>query len=87
MPNQFDCIHCPMKAPEPEKRYQVEEKQCWAKERLTYYEQEGLILEAEKMKQLLRACELELREIDQIIAYRKDERHVIQIQPRTKRPS
>lgn len=86
-PNQFDCIHCPMKAPEPEKRYQVEEKQCWAKERLVYYEQEGLILEAEKMKQLLRACELELREIDQIIAYRKDERRVIQIQPRPKRPS
>ena len=84
-PNQFDCIHCPAKAPDPEKRYQVEEKMRWAKERLTYYEQEGLVLEAEKMKQLLRASELEIREMEQIVAYRKDEHRVIQIQPRTKR--
>ncbi len=84
-PNQFDCIHCPAKAPDPEKRYQVEEKMRWAKERLTYYEQEGLVLEAEKMRQLLRAGDLELKEMDQITAYRKDENRVIQIQPRTKR--
>jgi len=85
-PNQFDCVHCPAKAPDPEKRYQVEEKKRWAQERFTYYEQEGLVLEAEKMKQLLRACELELKEMEMIVAYRKDEVHVIQIQPRTKRP-
>jgi len=87
-PNQFDCIHCPAKSPDPDKRSQVEEKQRWAKERLGYYEQEGLVLEAEKMKQLLRACELELREMDLIIAYRKDESRyaLIQIQPRTRHP-
>jgi hypothetical protein len=86
-PNQFDCIHCPAKAPDPEKQYQVEEKQRWAVERLAYYEREGLVLEAEKMKQLLRACDLELKEMQMIIAYRKDETRVIQIQPRPKRPS
>lgn len=86
-PNQFDCIHCPAKAPDPEKRYQVEEKQSFAEERLTYYEREGLVLEAEKMRQLIRACDLELREMEQIVAYRKDETRVIQIQPRPKRPS
>lgn len=86
-PNQFDCIHCPAKAPDPEKRYQVEEKRHWAEERLTYYEQEGLVLEAEKMRQLIRACDLEIREMEQIVAYRKDEIRVIQIQPRPKRPS
>lgn len=85
-PNQFDCIHCPAKAPDPEKRYQVEEKQRWAAERLAYYEREGLVLEAEKMRQLMRACDLELQEMEQIVAYRKDERHVIQIQPRVPRP-
>ena len=44
------------------------------------------MLEAEKMKQLVRACELELREMDLIIAYRKDEsRHaLIQIPSRTR---
>jgi integrase len=86
-PNQFDCIHCPAKAPDPEKRHQVEEKQRWTEERLAYYEQEGLVLEAEKMRQLIRACALELREMEQIVAYRKDEKRVIQIQPRPKRPS
>lgn len=86
-PNQFDCIHCPAKAPDPVKRYQVEEKRYWAEERLTYYEQEGLVLEAEKMRQLIRACDLEIKEMEQIVAYRKDESRVIQIQPRPKRPS
>jgi integrase len=86
-PNQFDCIHCPAKAPDPEKRYQVEEKRRWAEERLAYYEREGLVLEAEKMRQLIRACDLELREMEQIVSYRKDETRVIQIQPRPKRPS
>jgi len=84
-PNQFDCIHCPAKSPDPEKRHQVEEKKRWAQERLAYYEREGLVLEAEKMRQLLRACDLEVHEMEMIVAYRKDESHVIQIQPRTKR--
>jgi hypothetical protein len=86
-PNQFDCVHCPAKAPDPDKQYQVEEKQRWAAERLAYYEREGLVLEAEKMRQLLRACDLEIKEMQMIIAYRKDETRVIQIQPRPKRPS
>jgi len=86
-PNQFDCIRCPSKAPEPEKRYQVEEKQRWAEERLTYYEREGLVLEAEKMRQLLRNCTLELREMDMMVAYRKDENRVAQVtfSPRSQR--
>ncbi len=80
--NQFDCIRCPSKAPEPEKRYQVEEKQRWAEERLAYYEREGLVLEAEKMRHLIRNCHLELREMEMMTAYRKDAQRVIQIQPR-----
>ena len=64
-----------------------EEKRRWAEERLAYYEREGLVLETEKMRQLIRACDLELREMEQIVAYRKDETRVIQIQPRSKRPS
>lgn len=86
-PNQFGCIHCPAKSPDPEKRYQVEEKKRWAQERLVYYEREGLVLEAEKMRQLLRSCDLELHEMEMIVAYRKDENRVIQIEPRPKRSS
>lgn len=80
--NQFDCIRCPSKAPDPEKRSQVEEKLHNAKERLTYYEREGLVIETEKMRHLIRNCALELREMDLMTAYRKDAQHVIQIQPR-----
>jgi hypothetical protein len=80
--NQFDCIRCPSKAPDPEKRYQVEEKLLNAEERLAYYEREGLVLEAEKMRHLIRNCHLELREMDLMTAYRKDSQRVIQIQPR-----
>jgi len=41
-------------------------------------------LETEKMKQLIRACELELKEMEQIAAYRQDEKRqtLIQLQPR-----
>ena len=62
----------------------MEEKRRWAEERLAYYEREGLVLEAEKMRQLVRACDLEIKEMEQIVAYRKDETRVIQIQPRLK---
>jgi hypothetical protein len=85
--NQFDCVRCPSKAPDPEKRYQVEEKLRNAEERFAYYEREGLVLEAEKMRQLIRNCHLELHEMSQITAYRKDQTRVIQIEPRPKRPS
>ena len=63
----------------------MEEKLRWARERLCYYEHEDLVLETEKMKQLIRACELELKEMEHIAAYQQDEkRHtLIQIQPRT----
>lgn len=86
--NQFDCIHCPSKAPDPEKRYQVEEKKHNAEGRLAYYEQEGLVLEAEKMRRVIRNCDLELREMDMIVACRKDGERatIIQIQPRKQRP-
>jgi hypothetical protein len=88
-PNQFDCIHCPAKAPDPAKRYQVEEKMRWARERLSYYEHEDLVLETEKMKQLIRACELELKEMEHIATYRQDEKRqtLIQLQPRTQERS
>jgi len=82
-----NCIHCPAKVPEPAKRHQVEEKMRWAEGQLEYYEQEGLVLETERLKQFLRKCALELREMDMISNYRKDEQiaPIIQIQPRPKR--
>lgn len=64
----------------------MEEKMRWVKEQLAYCEREGLVLETERLKQFLRKCALELREMETISNYRKDERIVptIQIQPRSK---
>jgi hypothetical protein len=39
--------------PDPTKRHQIEEKMRWAEEQLAYYEREGLVLEAERLKQFL----------------------------------
>ena len=89
-PDQLgNCVHCPAKVPDPGKRHQVEEKMRWAEEQLAYYEREGLVLETDRLKQFLRKCALELREMEMISNYRKDARIVptIQIQPRPKRPS
>jgi hypothetical protein len=77
--NQFDCIRCPSKAPDPEKRSHVEEKLRNAEDRLTYYEREGLVLEAEKMRYLIRNCHLELREMDLMAEYRRDQSRAAQV--------
>lgn len=83
---QFMCVGCPSKVPDPTKRYQVLEKQSMAQRQLKRYMEEGQVAEAEQMKKLLRDCEAELTEMEQIEVYRKDERRgaLIQIEPRRK---
>jgi hypothetical protein len=51
----------------------------WAEEQLAYYEQEGLVLETERLKQFLRKCALELREMEMISDYRRDESRAAQV--------
>ncbi len=70
---KFACIGCPAKVPDPSKRAQVEHKQRWARENIIWATEEGLRPAAERMRQLDRDCELELQEMDQIEAYRRDE--------------
>lgn len=78
-PSQFACIGCPAKTPDPAKRYQVEHMRKRGQEKLAYCQQEGLVLEGERIKQLLHHCETELLEMDAIEHYREDEQHVPQI--------
>lgn len=84
---KFACIGCVGHAPDPEKRYQVEEKQQWAREQIELATERGLTVEVEQMKKLLRDCEAELREMDLIEAYRRDEKReaLVQIEGRRKR--
>jgi hypothetical protein len=46
---------------------------------VTYATDEGLLPEAERMRQLARDCETELQEIETIEAYRKDEKRTAHI--------
>ncbi|MEP0868821.1 hypothetical protein NDA01_03295 [Trichocoleus desertorum AS-A10] len=75
----FPCIHglacngCGHKVPDPSKRYQVEGKIDWAKDGLASSTEQGLRPEAEQLKDLIRRCEVELLEMDQIEHYQEDE--------------
>jgi hypothetical protein len=76
---KFACVGCPGKVPDPAKRLQLEKHKVWAMQQVTYAAEEGLLPEAERMRQLARDCETELQEIEAIEAYRKDEKRAVQI--------
>jgi hypothetical protein len=46
---------------------------------VTYAAEEGLLPEAERMRQLARDCEIELQEIEAIETYQKDEKRAVPI--------
>lgn len=69
----FTCIGCPAKVPDPAKRNQVLQKVQWAQAQIEFYRREGLTAEIHALEQLLRAAAEELREMDQIEHYRRDE--------------
>jgi hypothetical protein len=77
---KFACVGCAGKVPDPAKRYQIEKHKQWASLQIDYATQEGLLPEAERMKQLIRDCDNELAEMDLIESYRRDERHEVNIQ-------
>lgn len=77
---KFACVGCAGKVPDPAKRGQLEQHRTWAMQQVEFATQEGLYPEAERMKQLIRDCETELQEMDQIEAYRRDEGHVAIVQ-------
>jgi hypothetical protein len=70
---KFACVGCAGKVPDPAKRHQVERQRQWATAQVPLASAEGLYPEAERMKQLIRDCDTELEEMDQIEAYRRDE--------------
>jgi hypothetical protein len=66
--------------PDPDKRHQTEGALKWATAKLKCCEEEGLSVEAEQAKHVIRNCKAELREMDMIENYRKDEKNQILIQ-------
>lgn len=81
---KFACVGCPGKVPDPTKRLQLEKHKVWALQQVTYATEEGLLPEAERMRQLARDCETEVQEIETIEAYRKDEKRAIHIRIETR---
>lgn len=76
---KFACVGCAGKVPDPAKRDQVERHKQWASLQVDYATKEGLLPEAERMKQLMRDCESELTEMDLIESYHKDEDRDVRI--------
>ena len=76
---QFACNGCSAKVPDPKKRYQVESKKMWANSMLEFATQEGLLPDAEKMKQLIRNCDAELQEMNLIEQYQEDEKRNVEL--------
>jgi hypothetical protein len=79
-PPQYSCIDCAFKVPDPGKRSQVEDKLQWATDRLNKATEEGLLMDVEQFKDIVRKCQAELKEMDLIVAYRKDENNGALIQ-------
>ncbi len=76
---KFACVGSAGKVPDPAKRPQIERHRAWAQTQVGLATDEGLFPEAERMRQLIRDCDSELQEMDQIDAYRRDEAHAAHI--------
>ena len=73
-PAKFACIGCSGNAPDPERRYQIETKRCWATEQITWARREHLPAEERQMTRVVQDCELLLEEMTLIERARVDQR-------------
>lgn len=71
-PAKFACVGCAGNAPDPAKRYQIEQKLVWAEEQIGYARRENLAAEEQKLKQVVADCKLVMEEMDLIEAARAD---------------
>jgi len=79
-PAKFVCVGCAGNAPDPSKRYQIDQKLVWAEQQLQYAQREKLVAEERQMKQLIADCKLIKEEMDLIEAVRKDAAQTVSIE-------
>ena len=79
-PAKFACIGCAGNAPDPAKRYQIEQKMAWAKEHSEWSRREKLFPEERRLTQLVQDCELVLEEMNLIEQSCADSLQEIRIQ-------
>ena len=65
-------VGCAGNAPDPAKRYQIEQKLVWAEEQIRYARREDLAAEEQKLRQVVADCKLVMEEMDLIEAARAD---------------
>jgi hypothetical protein len=71
-PAKFACVGCAGNAPDPAKRYQIQQKLAWATEQVGYAAREHLPGEEAKLGQLIADCKLVMEEMDLIEVARAD---------------
>jgi hypothetical protein len=79
-PAKFACVGCAGNAPDPAKRYQIQQKLDWAKEQVDYAVREHLPAEEVKLGQLIADCKLVMEEMDLIEAARADRSQDVTVQ-------
>ena len=78
-PAKFACVGCAGNAPDPGKRYQIEQKKAWAEQQLRYAIREKLAGEERTLKQLIADCKLVMQEMDLIEAARSDQAQAVSV--------
>ena len=79
-PAKFACIGCAGNAPDPDKRYQIEQKMAWAREHALWSTREKLFPEERRLNQLVQDCELMLEEMSLIEQAQQDSLQTVQIE-------
>src|SRR5215471_13097093 len=78
-PAKFACVGCAGNAPDPSKRYQIEQKKAWAEQQLRYAVREKLAGEERTLKQLIADCKLVMQEMDLIEAARANQAQAVSV--------
>ena len=78
-PAKFACIGCSGNAPDPAKRYQIEQKMAWATEHALWSAREKLLPEERRLNQVVQDCALMLEEMMLIEQATQDSEQTIEI--------
>jgi len=81
-PTRLACVGCAAKVPQPEFKEELSTYLKWAEESEAMFIENGMLLEAKKMKISKNRAKNELKEIELIERYQKDEHYEPQIQIR-----
>ncbi|WP_307590727.1 hypothetical protein [Paenibacillus wynnii] len=79
-PTKMACMGCVAKAPQPEFKKEIEDYYQWAYESEIRFNKQGLEIEAKKMKIAMKRAKIELKEIEGIEQYKKDEAYAPKVQ-------